>query len=63
MQNVLGTRLTVQCLTLCTSNEGGTCSIPGQGTKIPYADGVAKKIFFLKQNVLNEEQNFCKGKI
>ena len=32
-----GISLEVQWLTLCTSNEGDTGSIPGQGTKIPRA--------------------------
>ena len=31
-----GTSLAVQWLRLCTSNAGGTVSIPGQGTKIPH---------------------------
>ena len=32
-----GTSLVVQWLGLCSSNAGGTGSIPGQGTSIPYA--------------------------
>ena len=32
-----GPCLVVQRLRLCTSNKGGTGSIPGQGTKIPHA--------------------------
>ena len=33
----IGTSLVVQWLRLCASNAGGTCSIPGGGTKIPHA--------------------------
>ena len=32
----------VYCLRLCTSNAGGTGSIPGQGTKISQSHGAAK---------------------
>ena len=32
-----GASLVVQWLTLCTSTEGGACSIPGRGTKSPHA--------------------------
>ena len=40
-----GISLEVQWLTLCTSSEGDTGSIPGQGTKIPRAAqwGLKKK--------------------
>ena len=43
-KNHLGTFLVVQWLRLCASNAGSTGSIPHQGTKIPYASGVAKKL-------------------
>ena len=33
----------VQWLRLCTSNEGSTGSIPGQGTKIPHVDRAKRK--------------------
>ena len=33
----------VYCLRLCTSNAGGTGSIPGQGTKIPQGAQPKKK--------------------
>ena len=38
----LGTSLLIQWLRLIP-NAGGMGSIPGQGTKIPYAHGTAKK--------------------
>ena len=44
---IVGTSLAVQWLRLRASNAGVAGSIPGQGTKIPRAHGVAKKIFFL----------------
>ena len=39
-----GTSLAVQWFRLCTSNAGGTGSIPGRGTKIPYAARRGQKI-------------------
>ena len=33
----MGTSLAIQWLRLCASNAEGADSIPGQGTKIPYA--------------------------
>ena len=40
---MLGAPLVVQRLRLCTSNEGGTGSIPGRGTRIPHAKWHGKK--------------------
>ena len=48
-----GTLVMVQWLRLCTSNAGGTGSIPGQGTRIPH--GSAKK---QKQNKNKKPHNF-----
>ena len=41
---ILGTSLAVQWLRRCTSNAGGTGSIPGQGPKIPHAARHSQKI-------------------
>ena len=40
---ITGTSLAVQWLRFCASTAGCTGSIPGQGTKIPHASGVAGK--------------------
>ena len=39
------TSLVVQWLRLHDTNAGGTCSIPGWGTKIPYAMWCSRKVF------------------
>lgn len=43
---IVVTSLEVQLFRMCTSNEGGSGLIPGQGIKIPHAEW--PKIFFLK---------------
>ena len=53
VHKVRGTSLVVQ-LRLCASSAGGTGSIPGQGTKIPYAVWRSQKKFFFK--VRNRER-------
>ena len=50
---LIGTSLAVQRLRLCTSNAGGTDSIPGRGTKIPHAARHSQEnIFFLKNCII-----------
>ena len=60
----LGTSLAVWWLRLCTSNAGGMGSIPGWGTKIPYAvwhDQKKKKkiYFFLFQVEIDYPWKLC----
>ena len=40
----LGTSLSVQWLRPSASNAGGTGSIPGQGSKMPYTMGHGQKV-------------------
>ena len=44
IQGSQGTSLVVQRLRFHASNAEGVCSIPAQGTKIPHATGMAKKV-------------------
>ena len=44
IQGSQGTSLVVQWLRFHASNVEGVCSIPSQGTKIPHATGMAKKV-------------------
>ena len=48
-KDFLGTSLVVQGLRLCTSNVGGTGSVPGRGTKIPHAMWHSQKKIKTKQ--------------
>ena len=51
----LGTSLAVQWLRLHASNAGGMSSIPGQGTKIPHAEGHGHKKKNLSRGDLGKE--------
>ena len=55
----LGISLEVQWLTSCTSNEGGTGLIPGQGTKIRRAAQWGLK----KKKKKNETEDFPGGPV
>ena len=66
---MFGTSLVVKWLRLCASNAGDAGSIPGQGTKIPYAtyqgqkinENIFKKIK-IKKNEMGQVNLFTKQK-
>ena len=58
-----GTSLVIQWLRFCTSNAGCTGSIPGLGTKIPYAMRCRQKKKKKKKNAIFLSHEFIRKKI